>query len=317
MDAATIRARRDRLVAEHGPWVGYNTQLADGVYTMSDGQVGTAEFMVSGMVQVVADLSDKPPEQLRILDLGSHEGGYAIEFGLHGATVVGVEGRVENIEKARFVAEVLGLDRVSFVEGDVRELDVEQLGTFDVVLCLGILYHLEAPDAVRLIERCGELSTRMTVVRSAIGLSVDATVTVDGHDYAGRTYAEDIRERGASLDNPTSVLPTRASLLNLLSGAGFSSVVEVCSPTVPALQRVLDSVTFVAMRGPRLPFRSVPELEPVLAQVRHPQRPRGPAWIWAVAHPQQSLYWRLNERLLHRFSRAIFQSRRPSDGWRE
>ena len=315
MDAATVRAERDRLVSEHGPWGAYNIRLAPGVFTMGNAHVGNAELLIHAVVQAVADLAGKPLAELRVLDLGCHEGGYSIELGLQGCRVVGIEGRPGSVAKARFAARCLGLGQVEFVQGDVRDgALLEAQGTFDVVLCLGILYHLEALDAVGLLRRCFDLGERLTVIRSAIGLRADVSAAVDGLRYEGRRYREDTRHRGASLDNPTSIFPSKTSLLNILGDLGFSSVHEVRNPPVPNLDDARDSVTLVAVHGSRVDHRSVPELNEVLP-VRRPRR-RGPEWLRAYAHPQQGLYWRVREGLFHSFSRRIFRSNRPVEAWR-
>jgi SAM-dependent methyltransferase len=279
-----------------------------------DGFVGTGEFLVYSVVQAVADLVGKPLSDLRILDLGCQEGGYAIEFALHGAEVVGIEAREANIDKARARAAALGVDRVTFELGDVRDLTERRFGPFDVVLCLGIVYHLEARDAVRLIEDCFSLCDRLLVVRSAVGLSADFDEVVNGRRYRGRRYREDVRHLGASIDNEVSILPTRATLLNLLADVGFASVLEVRNPVVPGFDNLRDSVTYAAIRGERIPFRSAPELEVVAAGLRRPER-RGPSWIWAAAHPQQGPYWRIRERLFHTVRDTLW-TRHPINVWR-
>ena len=312
--AATLQTRRDKVIAEHGPWVAYNIDLGQGVYTVLPGQVGTSELMIHAFVQIVADLVTKPLEQLRILDLGCHEGGYSIELARHGATVVGIEGRRANIEKARFAAEVLELDSVTFVEDDVRNLSVSTYGQFDVVLCLGILYHLEADDAVRLVERCYDCCERLTVIRTAVGLVPNTQAQVGSHRYRGRRYQEDVSQRGAALENPMSVLPTRVSLLNLLADVGFTSVLEVHNPVIPGLEALRDSVSFVALRGTRVPYRSIGGMDELIRGTRRRER-RGPSWLWQGAHPQQGLFWRARERLTHTVQRSVFQSRRPISDW--
>jgi 2-polyprenyl-3-methyl-5-hydroxy-6-metoxy-1,4-benzoquinol methylase len=314
MDPSTIKSQRDAIASEHGPWVAYNIRLADGVYTMSNNHVGSVEFLIHAIVQAVSDLSAKPLDQLRILDLGCHEGGYAIEFGLHGATVVGIEGRIASVEKARFAAEALGLDKVTFLQGDVRELKEEDLGRFDVVLCLGILYHLEVKDAVELVDRCYALCDELTVVRSAIWLSQDVSTVVNGHVFEGRRYRENTHE-GASLDNPTSILPSRTSLLNLLADVGFTSVFEVEMPNVPGLDEFVDNATYMAMRGGRVPFRSIDGIDDILSKLRRAHRGRL-APLKALAIPQQGGYWRVRERVMHSVAKNIFQSRKPTDTWR-
>ncbi|MBI3796935.1 MAG: methyltransferase domain-containing protein, partial [Deltaproteobacteria bacterium] len=92
------------------------------------------------------DFLHQPLHNLRVLDLGCLEGMYALEFAQHGAQVLGIEGRLANIEKARFAKRVLGFSNCDFVQDDVRNLSLAKYGDFDVVLCCGILYHLDAPD---------------------------------------------------------------------------------------------------------------------------------------------------------------------------
>ena len=46
-----------------------------------------------------------------------------------------------------------GLDNLQLHHGDVREFDFDACEAFDVVLCMGLLYHLDAPHVFRLLER--------------------------------------------------------------------------------------------------------------------------------------------------------------------
>ncbi|HMC69346.1 MAG TPA: methyltransferase domain-containing protein, partial [Mycobacteriales bacterium] len=138
----SLEERRRRLVEEHGPWVGYNLDLGAAGYTIDPGSAGWAELMIRQITQVVADHAGAL-EGLRVLDLGSHEGGYSIALAQQGAIVTAVESRAQHIAKTRFAADALGLhDRITVVEDDVRNIDLDRFGRFDVLLCLGILYHL-------------------------------------------------------------------------------------------------------------------------------------------------------------------------------
>src|SRR5689334_7467591 len=92
---------------------------------------------LSRFVQIISDLSAKPFEDLRIVDLGCLEGMQAIELAAHGATVLGIEGREQNLAKAHENKEQAGVERVDFALDDVRNLSVERYGHFDVVLCAG------------------------------------------------------------------------------------------------------------------------------------------------------------------------------------
>lgn len=80
----------------------------------------------------------------RVLDIASHDGRWsfaALQAGA--ASVVGVEGRPELVDHAKQNFEHYGVDptRYRFVADDVFHALAEERGEFDVVMCLGFLYH--------------------------------------------------------------------------------------------------------------------------------------------------------------------------------
>jgi tRNA (mo5U34)-methyltransferase len=79
-----------------------------------------------------------------VLDLGCNAGFYSLEMKRRGAKrVLGVDTDDDYLRQARFAAEVIGLE-VEFQQLSVY--DVGSLGEqFDVVLFLGVLYHLRHP----------------------------------------------------------------------------------------------------------------------------------------------------------------------------
>ena len=90
---------------------------------------------------------------MTVLDIGCNAGFYSIEMKLRGASrVLGIDHDNDYLQQARFAAEVLGLD-ISFDLMSVYE--VGQLREcFDVVLFLGVFYHLRHPLlALDLIRR--------------------------------------------------------------------------------------------------------------------------------------------------------------------
>lgn len=272
--------RRDEVVERFGPWTAYNIHLGDGVYTIASGVCGMAEQRVERVAQLVGDFARCPLHELRVLDLGAYEGGFAVELARRGAEVVAIEGREPHVEKARFAAEVLGLDRLDVRHGDVRALDHDELGSFDVVLCLGVLYHLEAPDVVRVTRKLARLCSGFAVIETQVGLRGRTKVVDAGREYRGFSYSEDITQPGASLDNLQSFWPTRASLFNLLADAGFTSVAECSIPVITTLDAYRDHVTLVAIAG-----------EPGgTGDERWPER------LPVVAHPAQGLCYRFLER---------------------
>ena len=87
------------------------------------------------------------PEDLRgrtVLDIGCNAGFYAIEMKRRGASrVVAVDSDERYLAQARFAAEVTGFD-IEF--RNLSVFDVGALGErFDLVLFMGVLYHLRHP----------------------------------------------------------------------------------------------------------------------------------------------------------------------------
>ena len=128
-----------RRVRELGPWF-HNLDLC-GIRTAPDHFLGDFPQIKWQQFQhaIPADLRGKS-----VLDIGCNGGFYCIEMKRRGAErVVGIDSDECYLAQARFAAEVSGVDI------ELRELsvyDVAKIGSsFDVVLFMGVLYHLRYP----------------------------------------------------------------------------------------------------------------------------------------------------------------------------
>jgi 2-polyprenyl-3-methyl-5-hydroxy-6-metoxy-1,4-benzoquinol methylase len=291
-DLDAIRAEHAELVARHGAWTAHNIRLAEGFYTISPEPSGD-EVKLRRVVQVVCDLFPSGVAGLRILDLACLEGMYAIELARRGADVVAIEGREANLAKARFAARVLGLDGIDFQLGDVRNLSRERHGEFDVVLCLGILYHLAAADVFPFVERLRDVARRALVIDTAIAVGGREELAYGGRTYNGRTLFEHdpqstdeerLEALWSSLDNPSAWAPTRPSLTRLLAASGFTSVHECCVPAEP--WKTADRVTLLALKGKPVAELVTPDppADPAAVPERPPLGARLPSTrLWALA----------------------------------
>lgn len=273
MKAEQFRNRRQEIVERFGDWTRHNIRLADDAYTYDRSHPAFEEHLLKRgarlrrVVQLVSDITNRPLNELRVLDLACLEGLYGIELARHGAEVVGIEGREANVVKARFAQDVLALDNITFVQDDVRNLSVEKYGRFDVVLCLGILYHLDAPEVFHFVERMADVCRRLTIIDTHVGMRANRVHVHRGQEYHGWSYREHapestgeerLRSLRASLNNEKSFWLTRPSLYNLLSSAGFTSVYACHNPAV--LTQWLDRDTLVAIKGARQELFSAPVL---------------------------------------------------------
>jgi SAM-dependent methyltransferase len=266
VDAGSVRARLESVAAEYGPWTAHNIHLGDGLYTIVPGIEGGNEFRLQRIVQIVSDVSQRPLHELRILDLGCLEGLFAIELARQGAEVVGIEGREANLAKAQFARDVLGLHNLDLVQDDIRNLSSAKYGEFDVVLCLGVLYHLEAPAVFAFLEQIANVCRGFAIIETHVSTVRSKQFAYNGRTYRGSTLEEptssanehDRRILWSSLGNRQSVLLTPTSLCNALVHAGFTTVFESHMPVEGEV--FPDWVTFLAIKGERQHVVSAPDV---------------------------------------------------------
>jgi SAM-dependent methyltransferase len=227
-----LDVRLAEITGGYGRWTHENG-------TWTRGEENVPNTRLRRVLQAASDLSPKPLDSCRVLDLGCLDGQYSIEFALHGATVVGVDARESNLRHAQAAKELLRLDRVEFVHEDARSISAERLGRFDIVVCSGLLYHLNTPDVFHLVARMHEMVDHLLIIDTHISLTPDSRESHEGGVYHGHHYvehgeddAEEVKaDRSlASWGNDTSFVFTRPSLVNLLARVGFSSVYECFNP---------------------------------------------------------------------------------------
>jgi SAM-dependent methyltransferase len=239
------------------------------------GNLNVPHTRLKRLLQTAHELAPKPLAECRVLDLGCLEGQFSIEFALQGATVVGVEVRGASVRKAEFCRDALGLDKLTFVEDDVRNVSLAKLGQFDIILCSGILYHLPADDVFRMAVTLYEMTTRLVLIDTHVSLEGQVRVDRDGRTYCGSVFREHdesatqeqrAQNMWASWDNTTSFWLTRPSLVNLLVDAGFPSVHEIFSSPPRANESGLergDRCTLAALKSQVPKVRTCPAADAV------------------------------------------------------
>jgi 2-polyprenyl-3-methyl-5-hydroxy-6-metoxy-1,4-benzoquinol methylase len=225
-------------------WTGHNIPV-----TASESTLGPASELIGDNRRTVAIKSLVrhwlPSRELRVLDLGALEGGLSFEMAREGWNATGVEGREDNFRKASLIAAYYSLPNLRFVHKDVKELAPAD-GVFDVILCCGLLYHLDEPVAhLRLLESLlapdGLLFLDTHVAPDAHAarygthegsLSEPVTFRDGGHEYEGRLWSEpahgDLREQmWSAVSNARSMWLSRRSLIRALVHSGFHQVHEL------------------------------------------------------------------------------------------
>lgn len=220
LSSAEIRRR----VSELGPWF-HNIDLA-GVPTAPDHFLGDYPGVkwrkFAGAIP--ADLSGRS-----VLDIGCNGGFYSIEMKRRGAArVLAIDSDESYLDQARFAA------RVAECAIEFRQLSVYDVGAigerFDVVLFMGVLYHLRHPLlALDLIRQtvAGDLLVFQSMQRGSphVGpLAEDypfaARDVFDREDFPRLHFIE----RRYSADPTNWWVPNRACAEAMLRSSGFEIV---------------------------------------------------------------------------------------------
>jgi len=185
----------------------------------------------------------KLPESLAgltVLDIGAWDGFFSFECERRGAArVVAADyyswhssgwGTKAGFELAR---QALG-SRVEDVDIDVMELSPERLGTFDVVLFLGVLYHLRHP--LLALEKVASVTRHLLVLETVVDMV-----------GFGRPAAAFYPDRELNRDPTNWWGPNPAAVHGMLRSVGFEQVRTVTEPP-SAVYRAARAV-YHHMRG--------------------------------------------------------------------
>jgi tRNA (mo5U34)-methyltransferase len=209
-------------IHELGPWF-HNLKL-EGISTAPEHYLGDYPAVKW------RKFANAIPEDLSgstVLDIGCNAGFYALEMKRRGAErVLGIDTEEEYLAQGRFAAEVSGLD-IEF-----RRLSVYEVGglneRFDIVLFMGVLYHLRHPLlALDLIHE--HVASGLMVFQSMIRGATEVETVEQNYDFwtsehfdrPGYPKLHFVEHRYA--DDPTNWwIPNRACVEAMLRSAGFA-----------------------------------------------------------------------------------------------
>jgi tRNA (mo5U34)-methyltransferase len=143
-----------------------------------------------------------------VLDIGAYDGAYSFEAERRGARrVLAVEVPTSDRRAFYLAREALG-SSVEDAYMNVHDLDPEQIGTFDLVLFLGVLYHLRDPFGA--LQRVAAVTCGLAIIETQGDL-------LDIRRPAAAFYPADELRR----DSTNWWGFNRAALLGIVKAAGF------------------------------------------------------------------------------------------------
>ena len=220
--AADAEALKERIEAL-GPWF-HNMNLG-GVWTAPDhflGDYPNVKFKRFAP-HLPTDLTGKT-----VLDIGCNAGFYSMEMKRRGADrVLGIDSDDRYLAQARLAGETLGYDNIEF--RNLSVYDVGSLGErFDVVIFMGVLYHLRHPLlALDLIREhvAGDILIFQSMQRgSAKVLPLDEDYPFEETDLFHESGYPKLHfvEREYAHDWTNWWIPNRACAEAMLRAAGFT-----------------------------------------------------------------------------------------------
>ncbi|MGQ9425472.1 TIGR04290 family methyltransferase [Gilvimarinus sp. F26214L] len=130
-----------REAAALAPWF-HNLHLPDGTQTAPDHELG--DFPNYKWQELEPSLPSRL-DGWSVLDIGCNAGFYSLELARRGADVTGIDSNPHYLKQARWAAEKFGLkNKIEFRQQQVYDLGHSN-ERYDLVLFLGVLYHLRYP----------------------------------------------------------------------------------------------------------------------------------------------------------------------------
>jgi SAM-dependent methyltransferase len=147
----------------------------------------------------------------RVLDLGCNAGYWSLKALEAGADfVLGIDGRQMHIEQADLVMKTKAIDPARYRLDQVNLFDWEPDEQFDIVLCLGLLYHVARP--VELLERCSRWNSDLLVLDTNLS-RIPANAIEIVH--------ENTDDPRASIEYELVMRPTRQAVIDICQHVGY------------------------------------------------------------------------------------------------
>jgi tRNA (mo5U34)-methyltransferase len=173
-------------------------------------------------------------EGLSVLDVACNCGGWSVEAARSGAKrVLGFDVVDRYIEQANFVKAALAqeLPQLEFQNLTVADLSPDAVGTFDITLCFGILYHLQ--DPVSEMQKIASVTERLMFITTMLFKPPSRWPRRDVDQSLWRMKVRSPRKEETStanrwVDKPRiEFAPTAKAVIDLMRFLGFDKVTSL------------------------------------------------------------------------------------------
>lgn len=170
-------------------------------------------------------------KKMEAIDLACHQGWFSSQLVKTGfENVLATDARENHIADAELIFKALDQSgKIRTLQSDVHSLDTGMLGKFDLVLCFGLIYHLENP--VGALRKAFELCKNVCLIETQIAPGQNGFV-----DYGSYRFVKQIEASFVVIDETHEthgseastqgicLVPNLEGLIWILKKIGFSRV---------------------------------------------------------------------------------------------
>ena len=189
-----------------------------------------------------ADLGESITE-CSVIDIACHQGYFSTQLAQMGARdVLAVDARAEHVADATLIRDALQLPNMRVQQADVHALTPQGIGKFDIVLMLGLIYHLENP--VGALRTAAALARRICLVETQIVPGLTGMV-----DYGSYRFVRPLKGSFGIVDETEEthgpeasttgicLVPSLEALMWIMRKVGFRRV-ELLQPPADAYEQL-------------------------------------------------------------------------------
>ncbi len=172
-----------------------------------------------------------------VLDLACHQGWFAAQLARRGARqVTGMDARADHVSDSKLICRAMELDNTRFVQCDIDALTGHpDIQPAEVVLMLGLIYHLENP--VGAIRAARQMCTGHCIIETQVGPHLSGMLDWGHYEFVrpiqgAFTIIDETDETHANEASTTGIClaPSAETLLWIMRKVGFSDVALVRPP---------------------------------------------------------------------------------------
>jgi tRNA (mo5U34)-methyltransferase len=208
MDPQDLRQKVESFERWH-----YQIDLGNGVVTPGTKSVNRINQRRRIFFDRLLSVTDGTLKGMRVLDLGCNAGYWSLQaIGAGADFVFGIDGRQMHIDQANLVLEAKSVDRSRY-QFELGNFFTYPLASFDLVLCLGVLYHVSSP--VELFNLMAGTGAELLVIDTRVS-QLNGNLVV--------FHTDSLDSYKSAVDEEVVAHPTRGAILMLAGRHGYQAV---------------------------------------------------------------------------------------------